>query len=84
VLIEDTPVGFGAGAQPVQACPVRGARTMVTTVLAQRGELIAWYERRGFRRTGEARPFPYGDARFGLPKRPDLSFVVLAKTLPSG
>ena len=58
-----------------------GARTMVMTVLAQRGELIAWYERRGYRRTGEGRPFPYGDARFGIPKRPDLSFVVLAKPL---
>ena len=58
-----------------------GARTMVMTVLAQRSELIAWYERRGYRRTGEGRPFPYGDPRFGIPKRPDLSFVVLAKPL---
>jgi ribosomal protein S18 acetylase RimI-like enzyme len=58
-----------------------GARTMVLTVLAQRGELIAWYERRGYRRTGESRPFPYDNARFGIPKRPDLSFVVLSKSL---
>jgi ribosomal protein S18 acetylase RimI-like enzyme len=58
-----------------------GAKTMVMTVLAQRGELIAWYERRGYRRTGESRPFPYGNARAGIPKRPDLSFVVLAKPL---
>jgi len=58
-----------------------GAKTMVMTVLAQRGELIAWYERRGYRRTGESRPFPYGDARSGIPKRPDLSFVVLSKPL---
>jgi hypothetical protein len=50
-------------------------------VLAQRAELIAWYERRGYRRTGQTRPFPYGNARFGLPKRPDLVFVVLAKAL---
>jgi ribosomal protein S18 acetylase RimI-like enzyme len=58
-----------------------GARTMVMSVLAQRAELIAWYERRGYRRTGQTRPFPYGNARFGLPKRPDLVFVVLAKAL---
>jgi ribosomal protein S18 acetylase RimI-like enzyme len=58
-----------------------GARTMVMTVLAQRGELIAWYERRGYRRTGDSKPFPYGDARFGIPKRPDLSFAVLSKPL---
>ena len=58
-----------------------GARSMVMSVLAQRPELIAWYERRGYRRTGETRPFPYGNARFGIPKRPDLSFVTLAKPL---
>jgi ribosomal protein S18 acetylase RimI-like enzyme len=58
-----------------------GGRTMVMTVLAQRGDLIAWYERRGYRRTGESRPFPYGNARLGIPKRPGLSFVVLSKPL---
>jgi ribosomal protein S18 acetylase RimI-like enzyme len=51
------------------------------TVLSQRAELIAFYERRGYRRTGETRPFPYGDARFGLPRRDDLVFVVLTKAL---
>jgi ribosomal protein S18 acetylase RimI-like enzyme len=58
------------------------ATTMVMTVLAQRAELIAWYERRGYRRTGEQRPFPYGDERYGIPRRPDLVFEVLAKPLP--
>lgn len=57
------------------------AATMVMTVIAQRLDLIAWYERRGYRRTGESRPFPYGDERFGIPLRPDLRFVVLAKPL---
>jgi ribosomal protein S18 acetylase RimI-like enzyme len=52
---------------------------MVMTVIEQRPELIAWYERRGYRRTGETAPFPYGDVRFGEPKRPDLRFVVLAR-----
>ena len=51
------------------------------TVIEQRTELIAWYERRGYARTGETKPFPYGDERFGIPRRPDLRFVVLAKTL---
>lgn len=55
--------------------------TMQMTVIAQRSELIAWYERRGYRRTGETRPFPYGDERFGLPRRDDLHFVVLEKSL---
>jgi ribosomal protein S18 acetylase RimI-like enzyme len=58
------------------------AASMVMTVLAQRAELIEWYERRGYRRTGEQRPFPYGDERFGIPRRPDLVFDVLAKPFP--
>lgn len=58
-----------------------GCTQLEMTVIGQRTELIAWYERRGFQQTHEQRPFPYGDARFGLPRRPDLYFVVLAKRL---
>lgn len=54
---------------------------MEMTVIAQREELIDWYERRGYSRTGETRPFPYGQPRFGLPRRDDLHFVVLTKKL---
>lgn len=57
------------------------ARRMNMKVIAQRQELIAWYERRGYRRNGETAPFYYGDERFGLPRRPDLSFVTLEKEL---
>lgn len=60
-----------------------GLERMRMKVIVQRAELIAWYERRGYRRTGETAPFPYGDARFGLPKRDDLSFVILEKALAS-
>ncbi|MGZ6807861.1 MAG: hypothetical protein ACXVGG_14740, partial [Mycobacteriaceae bacterium] len=55
--------------------------TMEMTVITQRVELIAWYERRGYRRTGQTQPFPYGDERFGVPRRPDLAFEVLSKQL---
>ena len=58
-----------------------GAVTMVMTVLEPRRDLIGWYERRGYRHTGESRPFPYGNERFGIPRRPDLSFIVLEKAL---
>jgi ribosomal protein S18 acetylase RimI-like enzyme len=54
---------------------------MRMTVIDLRGELIAWYERRGYRRTGVFKPFPYGDARFGIPRRDDLRFEVLEKAL---
>ena len=58
-----------------------GARRIEMTVIAQRHELIAYYARRGYAPTGEVRPFPYGDVRFGIPRRDDLAFVVLAKAL---
>jgi len=58
-----------------------GMAVMRMTVIDVRDELIAFYERRGYRRTGIKKPFPYGDARFGLPKRADLRFEVLEKAL---
>lgn len=56
-------------------------REMQMTVISVRDELIAWYERRGYRRTGVYSPFPYGDERFGIPKRDDLRFELLVKAL---
>jgi GNAT superfamily N-acetyltransferase len=58
-----------------------GAVRIRMTVVAIRDTLIAWYRRRGYALTGETRPWPYGEDRFGLPRRSDLSFVVLEKTL---
>jgi len=51
------------------------------TVIDIRAELIAWYERRGYARTGKTKAFPYGDERFGIPQRPDLRFEYLVKEL---
>ncbi|WP_370355017.1 GNAT family N-acetyltransferase [Catenulispora sp. EB89] len=58
-----------------------GMSTMHMTVIRQRADLIDWYVRRGYRRTGEMKPFPYGDERFGKPRRDDLEFEVLIKDL---
>jgi len=54
---------------------------MEMSVISLREELIAWYERRGYSRSGRFKPFPYGDARFGIPKRDDLRFELLVKEL---
>ncbi|MFI0980495.1 GNAT family N-acetyltransferase [Streptomyces sp. NPDC021093] len=56
-------------------------REMHMTVISVRDDLIAWYERRGYRRTGRMTPFPYGDERFGIPQRDDLRFELLLKEL---
>ncbi|MGH3351460.1 MAG: GNAT family N-acetyltransferase [Nocardioides sp.] len=58
-----------------------GAGEIRMTVIRQREDLIAFYERRGFRRTGVFEPFPYGDERFGVPLRDDLEFAELVKPL---
>lgn len=57
------------------------SRSMSMTVITLREELIGFYVRRGYQRTGEMKPFPYGDTRFGLPLRNDLQFEVLRKHL---
>ncbi|WP_329406984.1 GNAT family N-acetyltransferase [Streptomyces sp. NBC_00704] len=58
-----------------------GVTEMHMTVISVREDLIAWYERRGYRRTGRMTPFPYGDERFGIPQRDDLEFELLVKEL---
>ncbi len=58
-----------------------GCRSMEMQVIDLRTKLIAWYERCGYQRSGIFQPFPYDDARFGLPKQPNLRFELLRKIL---
>ncbi|RNL86231.1 N-acetyltransferase [Halostreptopolyspora alba] len=58
-----------------------GCERLRMLVIRQRTDLVAWYERRGYHRTGVTEAFPYGDPRYGLPKRDDLRFEELAKPL---
>lgn len=58
-----------------------GCAHMRMRVLSGRSELIEYYERRGYRRTGGYEPFPEHDARFGVPKVRGLRFAVLVKKL---
>ena len=55
------------------------SKSVRMTVISVRDELIAYYERRGYVRTGETREFPMDDIRFGSPKRRDFHLVVLEK-----
>jgi ribosomal protein S18 acetylase RimI-like enzyme len=56
------------------AADVFGATVMELIVVDVREELIAWYERRGYTRTGELRPFP-------LPLDVPYKMVVLERPL---
>lgn len=48
-------------------------------VISLRPELIAWYERQGYYKTGETAPFP-ADNRFGIPIQP-LEFMIMEKRI---
>ena len=89
LTIQPTGQGAGLGRQLLEAAErwavdEWSSDVMHMTVIAQRTELIAWYERRGYARTGKRKPFPYDDPRFGLPLRDDLVFEVLQKPLSRG
>jgi len=75
--------GAGTGLQLLQAAEsyVKKEKgdTISMTVISVRHELIAWYERHGYTKTGETKPFPT-DSAFGIPKQP-LEFVVMKKMI---
>ena len=48
-------------------------------VISVRYELIAWYEKQGFHKTGKTELFP-DDNRFGIPKQP-LFFEIMEKII---
>lgn len=53
--------------------------TLSMTVISVRHELISWYERRGYKATGEMLPFHHG-SKFGVAKQ-HIELAVLEKTL---
>ena len=56
-----------------------GCTSIYMTVITVREELIAWYERNGYQKSGRVLPFPV-DERYGVPKQP-LEMLVLEKHL---
>ncbi len=59
---------------------VYGSSKMEMTVITLRHELMAWYERRGYRRTGKIVPFPV-HPQFGVLKVASLEMEVLDKSI---
>jgi predicted N-acetyltransferase YhbS len=56
-----------------------GTRRIYMNVISARTELIAWYEKLGYRKTGETNPFP-DTPEFGVPMLP-IEFLILEKYL---
>jgi ribosomal protein S18 acetylase RimI-like enzyme len=82
-LLSVSPVlqGRGVGRNLLEAAVAYAREMQCTsiriTVISVRHELIAWYERHGYKRTGETEPFPAGE-KFGIQKQ-RLELVVLEK-----
>ena len=57
----------------------QGCKSIEMTVISIRHELIEWYERHGYYKTGDRKPFPT-DEKFGIAKQP-LEFIVMKKVL---
>ncbi|PKS08377.1 hypothetical protein jhhlp_005321 [Lomentospora prolificans] len=58
-----------------------GVKKVEMSVIWTREELISWYVRRGYKKTGETRPFPYSELVNGVALRDDLYFDILEKDL---
>jgi ribosomal protein S18 acetylase RimI-like enzyme len=74
----------GIGKELMQASEAHTKKQNCTavymSVITDRTELLAWYERHGYKNTGIRKQFPSEDPRFGLPKK-KLEFVILEKDL---
>lgn len=72
--MQSAGVGDGLRRAAEGAAREAGAERMEIQVIDSRKSLIGWYERCGYRRTGEARPYP-------TPQDPPVRFAVLEKAL---
>jgi ribosomal protein S18 acetylase RimI-like enzyme len=81
--VAPTQQGQGIGKHLLEAAEAVARQnacfTIRITVISVRTELLAWYERRGYHRTGATEAFPT-DIRFGIPRQP-LELLVLEKGL---
>jgi ribosomal protein S18 acetylase RimI-like enzyme len=57
----------------------QNCKSIYMSVITIRTELIAWYERHGYKKTGERIPFPV-EERFGVPKK-KLEMFILEKIM---
>lgn len=82
LTVSPTLQGGGIGRKLLEAADEHarnlGLKKVTMTVISVRKELIEWYERRGYKKTGETKPFPMDDPNFGLPKQ-FLEFIVMEK-----
>ena len=79
--LQDAGLGRALMTEAESFAKNHGAKKIVLRVIHLRDSLMEWYERQGYKKTGDTQPFPYGNDREGLPLRDDLHFVVFEKVL---
>ena len=81
--VKPTAQAKGIGRQLLESAEVYAKQnqciSIYMTVISVRHELIEWYERRGYKKTGDTQPFPSHDS-FGIPTRP-LEMIVMEKMM---
>ena len=85
LVVKPSIQGGGIGRQLMEAAEqeVRrewGSTRMTMSVITMRSELIAYYERRGYRRTGLHKPFVFDDTH-GIAKVEGIELEILEKDL---
>jgi hypothetical protein len=85
LVVEPGLQGKGIGKQLIKsaeetAIKMWGVDKILMYVISLRAELIAFYERRGYRRTGKFKDFP-NDEKFGIPKMQGLKIELLEKNV---
>jgi ribosomal protein S18 acetylase RimI-like enzyme len=87
LVIKPGMQGLGWGKKFMQAAEataikIWGVKKIRLHVITLRPELIAFYERRGYRRSGIVKAFPK-DVRFGMPKVNQLEIEMMEKSVLS-
>ena len=85
LVVKPTLQRGGLGRKLIQAAEDYARDTwhsqkMTMTVISRRAELIAYYERRGYRRTGETKPFKFDDVH-GIARVDGIELEILEKEL---
>jgi ribosomal protein S18 acetylase RimI-like enzyme len=80
-LLQGGGIGKAMLASAEEYAKKLGIEKMQMTVIWTRDELIAWYGRRGYVKTGEREEFPYEHLVNGKALRDDLWFEVLEKKI---
>ena len=78
-LLQNRGTGKQLLAAAEQYAKQTGCTEIIMTVISIRHELIAWYERQGYIRTGEIQDFPKGN-EFGIPRQA-LYFIGMKKKM---